>query len=60
MKNEEKPASIYTIRKNGRIYAQSEIHNCGYSSQIIRMMARAGYFLYKDGKRVKIGGGANG
>lgn len=60
MKNEETPTRIYTIRKNGRIFAQSNERNCGYSSQIIRMMARAGYFLYKDGKRVKIGGGADG
>lgn len=51
---------VYSIRKEGRIYAQSDTPNCGYSSQLLRQMAKAGYYLYKDGKRVKIGGKADG
>lgn len=58
MEPEKKP--LYTIRKDGRTYAQSEAQNCGYSIQLLREMAKAGYYLYKDGKRVKIGGKANG
>lgn len=50
----------YTIRKDGRIYAQSETVNCGYDTQRLRQMQKAGYYLYKDGKRVKSGGKANG
>lgn len=51
---------VYSIRKEGRIYAQSHEPNCGYSAQILRQMQKAGYHLYKDGKRVKIGGKADG
>lgn len=51
---------VYSIRKEGRIYAQSHEPGCGYSSQILRQMQKAGYVLYKDGKRVKIGGKADG
>lgn len=51
---------VYSVRKEGRIYAQSHEPNCGYSSQILRQMQKAGYYLYKDGKRVKIGGKADG
>lgn len=50
-------APVYTIRKDGQQYAQSEIPNCGYSDRILRQMQKARYILYKDGKRVKIGAG---
>lgn len=42
----------YSIRKGGVIYAQSDEPNCGYSREILRGMAAAGYFLYRNGKRV--------
>lgn len=42
----------YSIRKNGRIYAQSDEANCGYSKEILRSMAAAGYFLFQDGKQI--------
>lgn len=47
----------YSIRKDGQVYEQSSIPNCDHSPQTLRNMAKAGYFLYKDGKRVKIAGG---
>ena len=50
----------YTIRKNGRVYAQSDFPNCGYDTATLREMQKAGYVLYQNGKRVKIGGRGNG
>lgn len=42
----------YSIRKNGRIYAQSDAPDCGYSRDTLRSMNSAGYFLFRDGKRL--------
>ena len=53
-------ALAYTIRKGGKIYEQSDIPNCGLDVQALRQMQKAGYLLYKGGKRVKIGGGLDG
>ena len=53
-------ALAYTIRKGGKIYEQSDIPNCGRSTQALRQMQKAGYYLYKSGKRVRIGGGTDG
>lgn len=50
----------YTIRKDGKIYEQSDIPNCGLDAKTLRQMQKAGYCLYKSGKRVRIGGGTNG
>ncbi len=49
MKQQDKQ---YSIRKNGRIYAQSDEADCGYSKAILRSMASAGYFLFQDGKQI--------
>ena len=53
-------ALAYTIRKGGKIYEQSDIPNCGLDVKALRQMQKAGYLLYKGGKRVKIGGGLDG
>lgn len=58
MEPDKKP--LYTIRKDGRTYTQSYLTNCGYSIQTLKSMQKAGYYLFKDGKRVKIGGKADG
>lgn len=50
----------YSIRKDGRAYVSSSLPGCGYNAQQLRQMQKAGFHLYKDGKRAKIGGGANG
>ena len=60
MAKTESNALPYSIRKDGRAYVQSQIPNCGYSPQTLRSMAGAGFHLYQDGKRVKIGGKSNG
>lgn len=57
MGNKESTLLPYTIRKDGKVCTQSDIVNCGYSTQTLREMQKAGYYLYKDGKRVKIAGG---
>lgn len=59
MAGSENGTLAYTIRKGGRVYEQSDILNCGRSTKTLRQMQKAGYFLYKDGKRVKIGGGTD-
>ena len=43
----------YTIRKDGRIWAASDIPNLGYSQSAIKSMEACGYHLYIDGKRAK-------
>lgn len=45
----------YSIRKDGQIYEQSNIPNCDHTPQTLRSMAKAGYCLYQEGKRVRIG-----
>ena len=60
MAKTETTALPYSIRKDGRAYVSSSLPGCGYSPQTLRSMAGAGFHLYQDGKRVKIGGKANG
>ena len=43
---------IWSIRKDGRVYAQSPLPRLGYSAETLRAMAAARYELYRDGKRV--------
>ena len=47
--------STYSIRKDGRTMAQSPLPNLGYDARTLAGMARAGYTLLKDGKRVPMG-----
>ncbi len=60
MAKTETGALPYSIRKDGRAYVSSSLPDCGYSPQQLRQMQKAGFYLYKDGKRAKMGGGANG
>lgn len=46
---------IYTIRRGGDIYARGQVRNLGYDAATLRSMAAAGYTLYCNGKRAKIG-----
>lgn len=43
---------VWSIRKDGRVYAQSPLPRLGYSTETLRAMAAARYELYRDGKRV--------
>lgn len=56
MEQKKLPEYQYSIRKNGRIYAQSAETNCGYSRDTLQGMTNAGYRLYRDGKPVRKGG----
>lgn len=44
--------SVWSIRKDGRTYAQSPLPRLGYSTETLRAMAAVRYELYRDGKRV--------
>ena len=44
--------SIWSVRRDGRVYAQSPLPRLGYSTETLREMAAARYELYRDGKRV--------
>lgn len=46
-------ADLYSIRKSGVEVCVSTIPNCGYTPDVLRDMARAGFYLYKNGKKVK-------
>ena len=46
---------IYSIRKDGRTMAQAPLPNLGYDARTLAGMARAGYTLLKDGRRVPMG-----
>ena len=55
----------YEIRKNGKTYASSTVHNCGYSADQLKSLRSNGYNLYVDGKRAETrlrleSGGKNG
>lgn len=52
-KNETAGTDVYSIRKSGEEVARSTIPNCGYSPETLRSMRQAGYYLYKNGKKVK-------
>lgn len=43
----------YSIRKSGVEVCVSTIPNCGYTPDVLRSMAKEGYYLYKNGKKVK-------
>lgn len=55
-KTRSKPGggSVYTIRKDGVDCVESDLPDCGYSTQELKTLAAAGYELYKDGKKVRI------
>ena len=44
---------VYSIRKSGVDILESHAVNCGYKPAELRSMAKAGYYLYKNGKKVK-------
>ena len=44
---------VYTIRKSGVDVLESHVPNCGYKPEELRAMAKEGYYLYKNGKKVK-------
>lgn len=44
--------SVWSVRKDGRVYAQSLLPRLGYSAETLREMAAARYELYRDGERV--------
>lgn len=44
--------SVWSIRRDGRVYAQSPLPRLGYSAETLREMAAARYELYRDNKRV--------
>lgn len=59
MEKTEATSLPYSIRKDGRTYVSSSLVNCGYNAQQLRQMQKAGFFLYKDGKRSKLAGTNN-
>lgn len=52
-KKETTGTDVYTIRKSGMEILESHVPNCGYTPDTLRSMAQAGYYLYKNGKKVK-------
>lgn len=52
-KNETTGTDVYSIRKSGEQILESHAVNCGYSPETLRAMRQAGYYLYKNGKKVK-------
>lgn len=46
--------AVYQIRQGGKVLCESSVKNLGYSPATLRNMAKAGLFLYKDGKKVKL------
>lgn len=44
---------IWAIRKGGAVYACGDGPH-GYTPEVLRAMASAGYYLYIDGKRQKV------
>lgn len=53
-RKDEGPLSLFQIRKGGAVICESHIPNLGYSAATLKEMARAGFHLYRDGKRVKL------
>ena len=43
----------WTIQKSGTIYVSSSVRCCGYSNTQIKILRKAGYNLYCNGKMVK-------
>ena len=52
-KKETTGTDVYSIRKSGVVVLSSSIPDCGYKPETLRSMAKAGYYLYKNGKNVK-------
>lgn len=52
VKNETTGTDVYSMRKSGVEVARSTIPFCGYTTETLRAMRQAGYYLYKNGKRV--------
>lgn len=52
-KNEDS-LSLFQIRRDGDVVAESHVHNLGYGAAVLKDMSRAGLHLYRDGKRVKL------
>lgn len=46
-------ADHYEIRRGSQPLCESSIKNLGYPVETIRQMLKAGYTLFKNGKRVK-------
>ena len=44
---------LYSIRKSGEDILESHAVNCGYTPDVLRSMKQEGYYLYKNGKKVK-------
>lgn len=44
---------VYSIRRSGVDVCVSSVPNCGYKPETLRDMAKAGLYLYKNGKKVK-------
>ena len=43
---------VYSIRKNGVIYCQSSLVDCGYSADMLKELRAAGFELYKGDKKL--------
>ena len=52
-KKETTGTDVYSIRKAGEEVLSSSVPNCGYSPETLRAMRQAGYYLYKNGKKIK-------
>ena len=52
-KTETTGTDVYTMRKSGVDVLTSHAVNCGYTPEELRDMKKAGYYLYKNGKKVK-------
>ena len=52
-KKETTGTDVYSIRKSGEEVVTSSVHNCGYTAETLRAMRQAGYYLYKNGIKVK-------
>lgn len=44
----------YEMRRGGETLCSGTVPNLGYPPEWIRDMAKAGIYLYKNGKRVKL------
>ena len=54
MENKRVAKDYYELRRGRELLCSGTVINLGYSSELIRGMARNGIYLYKNGKRVKL------
>lgn len=54
MENKRVAPDYYEARRGRELLCSGTVINLGYSSELIRDMARNGIYLYKNGKRVKL------